>query len=580
MENKDPVILSGAEAQAKPSAAEVSKSFQLGNIPGMKERFAVLNHLILRDLNGTNAAPTFSKYTKDQIATYLSNPYQYRKQLREAVTYIYGASSHFRRLIQYFVGLSDLSFVVSPYKIDTLTAKPKSISRNYVEQVRNALMQNNVTELNRLLDVTSVTASSTWDLVYAQAALLNLNGNQYNQLINNINKFRSIATTTVKTIRKQVRNSVQNETKDYKSALDDVLKLVEDLIKYEHEQMVDALEDQRDAYQALIDKKKELLQQTKDEEDYGDATHTVSITVDKAGHIVAAEVVEIVGAQYITGLTSDAQAQLDAKIPLSQKGKANGVAELGPDGLVPSAQLPSYVDDVVEAYVVGSTALGEGWLSKTKGGAALTPEKDKIYVVIGPDKSAYLNKQYRWGGTTYVLCNPSDVNSVNGKSGVVTLTQDDVGDGETYTRFSKTDKAKLGTIDEGATKNTITLNGTATKDPSFFAPTGAGTAGQVLTSNGAGKAPTWQAAPENLHKYTITNPVISASGGAFTWTIAAQANGPQTPMLVQVYEAATNAMVLTDVQINTDNSITITINQTDAAVTSLAAGSYRAVAIG
>lgn len=118
---------------------------------------------------------------------------------------------------------------------------------SYVEQVRNALMQNNVTELNRLLDVTSVTASSTWDLVYAQAALLNLNGNQYNQLINNINKFRSIATTTVKTIRKQVRNSVQNETKDYKSALDDVLKLVEDLIKYEHEQMVDALEDQRDA---------------------------------------------------------------------------------------------------------------------------------------------------------------------------------------------------------------------------------------------------------------------------------------------------------------------------------------------
>lgn len=139
---------------------------------------------------------------------------------------------------------------------------------SYVEQVRNALMQNNVTELNRLLDVTSVTASSTWDLVYAQAALLNLNGNQYNQLINNINKFRSIATTAVKTIRKQVRNSVQNETKDYKSALDDVLKLVEDLIKYEHEQMVDALEDQRDAYQALIDKKKELLQQTKDEEDY------------------------------------------------------------------------------------------------------------------------------------------------------------------------------------------------------------------------------------------------------------------------------------------------------------------------
>ena len=139
---------------------------------------------------------------------------------------------------------------------------------SYVEQVRNALMQNNITELNRLLDVTSVTANSTWDLVYAQAALLNLNSNQYNQLITNINKFRSLATTAVSTIRKQVHNSVKNETKDYKSALDGVLKLVMDLIKYEHEQMVDALEDQRDAYQEIIDKKKELLQQTRDEEDY------------------------------------------------------------------------------------------------------------------------------------------------------------------------------------------------------------------------------------------------------------------------------------------------------------------------
>ena len=153
MENKDPVILSGAEAQAKPSAAEVSKSFQLGNIPGMKERFAVLNHLILRDLNGTNATPTFSKYTKDQIATYLSNPYQYRKQLREAVTYIYGASSHFRRLIQYFVGLSDLSFVVSPYKIDTLTAKPKSISRNYRKVLNTMSVMDPKTQFPKILTV-------------------------------------------------------------------------------------------------------------------------------------------------------------------------------------------------------------------------------------------------------------------------------------------------------------------------------------------------------------------------------------------------------------------------------------------
>lgn len=311
---------------------------------------------------------------------------------------------------------------------------------------------------------------------------------------------------------------------------------------------------------------------------YGDATHTVSITVDKAGHITSAEVVEIVGAQYISGLTSDAQAQLNAKISASEKGQPNGVATLGADGLVPAAQLPSYVDDVVEAYIVGETPLAADWLSLTAGGEALTPETGKIYVVM--TEGAYQNKQYRWGGTTYVLCNPSDVNSVNGKTGVVVLTQDDIGAGTTYTQFSKEDKTKLDAVAEGATNNTITLNGTATKDPSFFAPTGAGEAGQILVSGGADTAPTWQAMPVHLKKYSTNNPVLTAAGGAYTWTIAAQANGPTFPMLVQVYEAATNDMVIADVSLNEDNSITVVINQTDSTATTLAAGTYKVVAIG
>lgn len=113
-------------------------------------------------------------------------------------------------------------------------------------------------------------------------------------------------------------------------------------------------------------------------------------------------------------------------IPTSDKGIANGVATLGADGLVPAAQLPSYVDDVIEAYVrSGATALSADWLSKTSGGAALTPETGKIYVILSSGE--YQNKQYRWGGTTYVLCNPSDVQSVNGKTGVVTLVKGDIG---------------------------------------------------------------------------------------------------------------------------------------------------------
>lgn len=112
--------------------------------------------------------------------------------------------------------------------------------------------------------------------------------------------------------------------------------------------------------------------------------------------------------------------KFNSYVPLSQKGVANGVASLDSEGKVPSGQLPSYVDDVIESYIVsGSTALSAGWLSKTDGGTALTPEKGKIYLIM--TSGSYQNKQYRWGGSTYVLCNPSDVNSVNGMTGVVTL---------------------------------------------------------------------------------------------------------------------------------------------------------------
>lgn len=106
-------------------------SFKLDGTIRMPQRFAVLNRLITRDLNGTNSSPTFYLYSKDKIAEFLKNPYTNQKNLRNAAIYIYGASSHFRRLIQYFAGLSDLSYVVSPYKIDTSTAKPATIGKQY-----------------------------------------------------------------------------------------------------------------------------------------------------------------------------------------------------------------------------------------------------------------------------------------------------------------------------------------------------------------------------------------------------------------------------------------------------------------
>ena len=137
---------------------------------------------------------------------------------------------------------------------------------------------------------------------------------------------------------------------------------------------------------------------------------------------------------------------------------------------------------------------------------------------------------------------------------------------------------KLSGIDTGATANTITLNGTATKTPSFYAPTTAGTKGQQLVSNGTG-APVWQNAPTILKKYTATNGAITASGGAFSWAVAAATHGVSSPIAVQVYEVATGGMVLTDVTVATNGNVTIGINDTENAGT-LTAGTYRVVIIG
>lgn len=119
----------------------------------ISEKFAVINRLITRDLNNLKYTPTFSLYSKDNIAKYLSNPHKYEKQLRRAVTYIYGASPHFRRLIQYFVGLSDLAYVVSPYKIDPRVANIKTVNRNY-RKVLNILSSMSIkTQFPKILTV-------------------------------------------------------------------------------------------------------------------------------------------------------------------------------------------------------------------------------------------------------------------------------------------------------------------------------------------------------------------------------------------------------------------------------------------
>lgn len=124
-------FISVDEPMESTKSYDVSKTFDINGTVRMPDKFKAWNKLILRDLNSNTNSPSFYLYSKDKITEFLKNPYKNQKNLRDAVVYIYGASSHFRRLIQYFAGLTDFAYVVSPYKIDTSSAKPKTIGKQY-----------------------------------------------------------------------------------------------------------------------------------------------------------------------------------------------------------------------------------------------------------------------------------------------------------------------------------------------------------------------------------------------------------------------------------------------------------------
>lgn len=134
------------------NSAKVSANFNMDGMINLA-KFAAASRLIARDLNSNVRGPSFYLYTKDQITQFLQNPYNNQKQLRDASIYIYGASSHFRRLIQYFTGLTDLSYVLSPYKIDTSKAKASTVGNNYRKTLNTLASMDIKTQCPKIITV-------------------------------------------------------------------------------------------------------------------------------------------------------------------------------------------------------------------------------------------------------------------------------------------------------------------------------------------------------------------------------------------------------------------------------------------
>ncbi len=84
------------------------------------------------------------------------------------------------------------------------------------------------------------------------------------------------------------------------------------------------------------------------------------------------------------------------------------------NNLIDSSILPSYVDDVIEAYPrTGQTELSQNWLaSGSASGTVITPETGKIYVLMADSTSYAANSQFRWSGSAYVKMADGGVSAI------------------------------------------------------------------------------------------------------------------------------------------------------------------------
>lgn len=175
----------------------------------------------------------------------------------------------------------------------------------------------------------------------------------------------------------------------------------------------------------------------------------------------------------------------DAQVKRSEMGVASGVATLDTNGKVPSSQLPSYVDDIVEGYYLESTALTvpRPWYFYTENSNTsnrIASETGKIYVDLNT------NKTYRYSGssngkntfveiTSSLALGETSSTAYAGDKGKANATNIATLQGEMSTAKTDISNIKDGTTkvkkaesaDKWSTARTISLKGDATGNITF-----------------------------------------------------------------------------------------------------------------
>ena len=176
--------------------------------------------------------------------------------------------------VEYMALLQDENgqLVINEQKIkDIIAARTEQMAIEsalaYIEALRTAKIMGNTAEMERLLFATQQATDASWGFVYANLALLALEGDHYNAALKNINALRALAKSASESIGNSGKN-VGESLKNMQSGLNDILDYVMDMIKDETDAQIEAIEDQKDAFSEYIEMRKEALDTAREETDY------------------------------------------------------------------------------------------------------------------------------------------------------------------------------------------------------------------------------------------------------------------------------------------------------------------------
>ena len=123
---------------------------------------------------------------------------------------------------------------------------------------------------------------------------------------------------------------------------------------------------------------------------------------------------------HLSGVTSAIQTQLNAKVPSTEKGVANGVATLAANGKVPSNQLPAIA--LTDVEVVANQTEQLALANQEEGDVAIRTDENKSYIHLGTTTGTMTD----WRELTVP---PGAVTSVNGLTGTVVITTGNIAEG-------------------------------------------------------------------------------------------------------------------------------------------------------